>query len=326
MLYNSDVEFNFTHITSLWSVQTELFIFWFWLISVLFYRRVSRDSKQVTINCLTPCCQGEGEPGNTFSSHNFKCHRAVAMWRSLVTGQRWVSRKPQLVSHLYGTCPLATSPFWNASKARKQKTVIKAACGHLHTLLGPSCGGVAGWLHPGPKWLPVLSSGLCLWEILGLGAPGHECKFISFILPHHAHHPPHPASGWALSCRGLGIVMTTHLPTPWPTTNLSEASVWLPNSMLAPCSKGTSGGHCSSFRGTMDSCLLCSGTWQCRGLRSHPMAWLVAGCSDQRVGSWVFPCCSQPAREYMLNYKTCTLKKKKSSYVFLHLFLLKQEK
>ena len=117
-------------------MQTELFIFWFWLISVVFYRRVSRDSKQVTINCLTPCCQGEGEPGNTFSSHNFKRHRAVAMWRSLVTGQRWVSRKPQLVSHLYGTCPLATSPFWNASKARKQKTVIKAACGHLHTLLG----------------------------------------------------------------------------------------------------------------------------------------------------------------------------------------------
>ena len=104
MLYNSDVEFNFTLITTLLSVQTELFFFFFWfcLISVLFCRRVSRDSKQVTINCLTPCCQGEGEPGNTFSSHNFKRHRAVAMWSSLVTGQRWVSRKPQIVSHRMG--------------------------------------------------------------------------------------------------------------------------------------------------------------------------------------------------------------------------------
>ena len=38
---------------------------------------------------------------------------------------------------MYGTCCLATSPFWNASKTRKQTTVIKGADrGRVHILLG----------------------------------------------------------------------------------------------------------------------------------------------------------------------------------------------
>ena len=120
--------------------------------------------------------------------------------------------------------------------------------------LGPSCGGGAGWLHPGPKWPPVQSSGLCLWELLGPGAPGHECKFFSFIPPHHALHPPHPASGWALSCRGPrsshGHPLPHSLTCHQPFRGFSLA----PNSMLTPWSKGPSGGHHSCFRGTMDSC------------------------------------------------------------------------
>lgn len=38
---------------------------------------------------------------------------------------------------------------------------------------------------------PLLSSGLCLWEPLGPGAPGPERRFPLFIPPpHHSQHPP----------------------------------------------------------------------------------------------------------------------------------------
>ena len=99
--------------------------------------------------------------------------------------------------------------------------------------------------------------------------------------------------------------------------------------MLAPCSKGTSGGHCSIFRGTMDPAYFvqAAGSLEVSDHTQWP-AWQQDAVT-RGSGGWVFPCCSQQAREYMLNYKTCTLKKKKkvamlscicSFYLFIYLF------
>lgn len=109
---------------------------------------------------------------------------------------------------------------------------------------------------------PVLSSGLCLWEPLGLGLRAMSARSLYLF--------PHPWAGLpAVDASGAALVT---LPLPLPPT-FQWLPVWPLNS-VSPLGAQDIWGQCSCFMGTRGSCCTLLGQPELRGgLGPYPLAW-----------------------------------------------------
>ena len=103
-----------------------------------------------------------------------------------------ITPPPAMFQHPYAHCYIPTTTIL---LIQHMLSMAKVGVTHRpHPERGPGCILWTGcrMTPPRAQVTSCLSSGLCLWELLGPGASGHPCKFISFILPHHAPPSPKP--------------------------------------------------------------------------------------------------------------------------------------